>query len=322
MPWKSFRKHLNSAGIIDLLLCFWLMGALSVNAHSVGVLHPPEKMGNIGTPSKTLNIKSSKPIWHHPAVADLFFDGLADRTNRTVMAGISSLTSSSVLALHAIDDLSNQLSGAERDACVKAAKALGDMIGVLSTIPSPQTDLLGASLATAEKFIRGGAALLGPAAAAAAAAAGPLFGGADERLLQLVSTVTARIKALHPGEFCLIPAGWTRKSGPDHALVRSCGIRPLRQRFLLRLLLLMRLLLLLPCCCVSVAVAAALAPRDAPHRAPTPTLAFRASSPFRVPSPPQPAHRARRRSQVEGIRECFPAEYPAQNIEPPISRRR
>ena len=202
-------------------------------ASSVGV-HPPAPISiKPSALSDVLNKKSFNPIWHNPAVADLFFDGVAQRTNRTTDSGLASLASSAILAIQALDDLSNQLIGADRNACIKVAKALGEMLRLTSAIASPSAaDLLGASLATAEKLLRVGAAVLGPAAAAAAsaaAAAAPLLGGADDGLLRHIGDVTARVRGLAPGQFCLVPSGWTRKDGPDHALVRR---RALSARFL------------------------------------------------------------------------------------------
>jgi hypothetical protein len=207
-----------------------LLHSHRANSLAAGVQFLPDALRKFAvSPAQSENAvkKRCNEAWHHPAVKDLFLDGLTNRGNCTA-PGIASFSSSAALAISVLDDLSNQLDGPDRDACAKASKSFSDMLSILSAIPTTDsgTNILGAAFAAAGSYLRTGAGVAAlPAALAAAAAAPPLFAGSDESLLRVIATVSARVRRLKPGEFCLIPVGWARKQRPDHILVRGGGGR-------------------------------------------------------------------------------------------------
>ncbi len=164
--------------------------------------------------------KPSNFVWNHPAIPDLFFDGFLSENADHASPGLASLASSVVLTIHILEELvTSAYTDQDKSACAAASKAFNDLLSFITAIPGESTgEMINASLASAEKMLRQGAALMGVVSRIEAAP--PIFGGKEEDFHRLIEKIVHRVRALQEGEFTLIPCGWERNGGDSHALVR------------------------------------------------------------------------------------------------------
>ena len=173
--------------------------------------------------------RSSKYIWNHPAIADLFLDGLLSKSSSRAPPGLVSFTSSVILAVHVLEDMATGAQSPEEKVIFsKVAKAYSDLLATTSLIPGESTlETINSALASAEKMLRQGAAIAGVAPQIPTVT--PVFAGREEDFLRLIERVVSRIKALQEGDLLLLPCGWLREAGDSQMLVRR-GVRRRRTR--------------------------------------------------------------------------------------------
>ena len=162
----------------------------------------------------------SGQIWNHPAVADIFFDGLLKKDMPHVPSGLVSFTSSVVFAVQILEDLLKGVSAdKDRSACLKTVKAYSDLLDLILMIPGESTgEMINSTIAKAEKLFRKGAAVAG--VVPQGVGIGPIFGGKEDAFLKLISRVVSQIKSLQEGDVMLVPCGWLRKGGDSQMMVR------------------------------------------------------------------------------------------------------
>jgi hypothetical protein len=159
-------------------------------------------------------------FWDNPAIADLFFDGVLNPKGGGDIPCIQTFTSSTALLIHALEDITAGLDGADKRACTAAATAFGEMLGILAKVPSASgPDFLREALSAAATGLARSAAspILGLMASIGAQGLAPVTH--DESLMRLVDAAASRVRSLGEGEFCLLPAGWLRSDGSGRIVV-------------------------------------------------------------------------------------------------------
>ena len=175
--------------------------------------------------SVSVAVRPLDKIWNHPAVADLFLDGLLKKDTFHVPPGLVSFTSTVIFACSILESIvdpskTDGLAQEERSAYTKTARACHDLLTFLTAIPGDSTaDMINASLASAEKLFRRGAAIAGVTPHIEGTA--PILGGREESFVKLISIVTAKIKDLKEGDIVMVPAGWLRTGGDSQIMVSN-----------------------------------------------------------------------------------------------------